>query len=221
MSADAAHIVLLVITAAAVALWALGLYTVVGAYQARRRRSIDETSSDNLPTTGDWIVGAADVELPAAVCATRAAAALARGDQFGPVKILEKSDDRLVFEKLGPATHPVGRWVQRGLLRLSPTGTGRCRIGWAAELGNMTWLLLLAGLFQVLGVVAIVGGYGLVATYVVASPLEAVRWQVFQMLQTIHFLWPPLLFASLYRRGRREVAAQFEALVNNLPFTGD
>jgi hypothetical protein len=76
-------------------------------------------------------------------------------------------------------------------------------------------------LFQIVGLVAIVGGCWLMFTYVVASPNPDVRWQTFQMLQVGHFLWPPFLFGALYRRGRRETAAQFEALAGNLPYSGD
>jgi len=73
-------------------------------------------------------------------------------------------------------------------------------------------------LFQVLGLIAIVVGYWAIATYVIPSPDPGVRWQAVQMVQAVHFLWPPFLFGARYRRSVREVTAQFQALANNLPF---
>jgi hypothetical protein len=60
-----------------------------------------------------------------------------------------------------------------------------------------------------------------VFTYLVSAPEPAVRWQTLQMLQVVHFLWPPFLFGALYRRGMKEVTAQFEAVAYNLPYYGD
>lgn len=61
----------------------------------------------------------------------------------------------------------------------------------------------------------------MIYTYVASSPNPATRWQTLQMLQAVHFLWPPFLFGALYRRGVKEVVAQLEALVHNLPFYGE
>jgi hypothetical protein len=39
-----------------------------------------------------------------------------------------------------------------------------------------------------------------------------------QMMQAIHFVWPPFLFAQLSRQPVKAIRSQFEALVNNLPY---
>ena len=47
--------------------------------------------------------------------------------------------------------------------------------------------------------VALVAGSWAIRTFVVPHPDPAIRGQVFQMCQVAHFLWPPFLFAGLYR----------------------
>ena len=46
---------------------------------------------------------------------------------------------------------------------------------------------------------------------------EALDWQTFQMLQAIHFLWPPFLFGYLYRKWWSAAGAALETMVHNLP----
>jgi hypothetical protein len=152
--------------------------------------------------------------------ASRAASILAKGSPLGPLKIVEKTHDHITFERLGPGmvNQPSSRWFRRGELRFSALGQGRCRVEWSAELAGMGWLLGLGALFQVLGLLALVIGGWAIYTYVVSSPEPAVRWQTIQMVQAVHFLWPPFLFGVLHRRGMREVAAQLEALAHNLPY---
>jgi hypothetical protein len=154
--------------------------------------------------------------------AGRAAAVLAGGNLFalGAVKIVEKSEGHVTFERVGAGTtnQPANLWFRRGELRFTPLGTGRTRVEWAVEPLALSWLLRLGVLFQVAGLVALVVGCWAVYTFVVSSPRPEVRWQTFQMFQVVHFLWPPFLFEALYRRGPTAVAAQFEALANNLPY---
>ena len=111
-----------------------------------------------------------------------------------------------------------GYWFRQGELRFTSLRAGRTRVEWAVEPVNMRWLLWLGGAFQVVGLFGLVVGCWAVDTYFASSPAPARRWQTLQMLQAVHFLWPPFLFGALYRSGARAVAAQFEALANNLPF---
>jgi hypothetical protein len=99
-----------------------------------------------------------------------------------------------------------------------PTGSGRTRIDWVAEVTTLRWLLKVGVVFQLIGLIALVVGSWALFTYVASSPHPGLRWQAFQMLQIAHLLWPPFLFGSLYRWGRSAVRAQFDALVHNLPF---
>jgi hypothetical protein len=217
MPPEAAQLVLLAITVIAVLVWAISLHFLVGAFQAGRARPTNEFADRESAPSANTLTGSAAVDQPPAVLTTRAAAVLAKTSPFGTIKIVEKTEDRITFERLGPTN----RWLRRGELRFAATGPGRSRVDWAAELNSMNWLLSLGVLFQLLGASAVVTGYALISTYVVSSPNGAVRWQTIQMLQVMHFIWPPFLFAGLYRRGRREIAAQFEGLVHNLPYSGD
>ena len=72
-----------------------------------------------------------------------------------------------------------------------------------------------------LGLIALVVGFLVMQTYVISSPNPAVRGQVFQMCQVVHFLWPPFLFGGLYRKKFSVVRAGFDTLVHNLPYCGD
>jgi hypothetical protein len=57
----------------------------------------------------------------------------------------------------------------------------------------------------------------LVRTHLVTSPDPATRMQTLQMLQIVHFLWPPFLFGGLYRAGRGALRANLDTLLHNLP----
>jgi hypothetical protein len=224
MDPETAVIVLAVITTVGGIVWLAGLRFLVTS--PRSARAGEQPTPEEAGPAGEgpegWISGGTEVEGDRGTLAARAAAILARGHvlTFGPVKILEKADDRIRFERLeaGMANRPANQWFRRGELRFTPLGSGHTRVEWAVEPVDMRWLLWLGGLFQVLGLIALVVGCWAIATFVVSSPELAVRWQTVQMVQAVHFLWPPFLFGALYRRGKRAVSAQFEALAHNLPY---
>ena len=221
---EAAQLVLVAITAVAVITWLMGLRFLVVTYRAGEAGQGDDNPVSDLPapSSGNRLNGTAEVDGQPAVLATKTASALAKSSPFGPVKITEKNDNHITFEHLGTGrvNQLAGRWLRRGEFRFLPVGQGRSRVEWTAELSKMDWLLRWGALFQVLGLIALVVGGWAISTYVVSSPDLAVRWQTVQMVQTVHFLWPPFLFGTLYRRGMKEVAAQFEALACNLPYYG-
>jgi len=221
MDPEAAQLVLSGILVIGAVVWLTGLQFLVRASRAvTPERDQDMYPDSQSPSAPNRLTGYAEVQGQPGVLATRAASILAKGSPLGPIKIVEKTDDRLAFERLGPgmANQPASRWFRRGELRFSTARQSRCRVEWTAELANMDWLLKLGALFQVLGLLALgIGGWA-IDTYVVSSPEPAVRWQTVQIMQAVHFLWPPFLFGALYRRGRKEVAAHFEALAHNLPY---
>jgi hypothetical protein len=224
MDPDIAHIVLAGITAVGAIVWLIGLQYLIAS--ARAGRTGQQPAPGEADLSGGepagWLGGSAEVEGDARTLAPRATTLLAKGNltTFGVVKILRKTDDSVLFERAeaGVANLPAGQWFRRGELRFTPLGSGRTRIEWAAEPARTGWLLGLGGVFQVLGLVALAVGCWAIGTFVVPSPEPDVRWQTLQMVQAVHFLWPPFLCGALYRRARRAVAAQFEALVNNLPY---
>jgi hypothetical protein len=227
VDSETAKGVLFGITALAVIVWLAALqFLLSSARKGQRQDNPDPPGFSDAARSGDNILtGEAEVEGQASVLSARAASLLARGSLLPnvPMKIVEKSDSHIRFERVEPGGEgqTSGRWLRRGQLSFTSLGGGRSRVEWAAELANMQWLLRLGAIFQVAGLVAIVGGCWAILTYVVPSPDPAIRWQTVQMVQVCHFLWPPFLFGALHRRGRREVVARLEALVHNLPYLGD
>jgi len=227
MDSDTAKVVLIGITALAVIVWLMGFSFL--ASSARKAQPEGGVGGSEVEDSGssktNVLTGVAEVEGQAGLLAARTASLLARLALFPnvPLKIVEKSDSHVRFERLEPgAEGQVGdRWLRQGQFSFVPLSGGRSRVEWAVELANMLWLLRLGALFQVAGLIGIIAGCWVILNYVVASPDPSLRWQTVQMVQVVHFLWPPFLFGALYRRGRRDVAARLQALANNLPYLGD
>jgi hypothetical protein len=224
MDTEVAHVVLAAITAVGAVVWLVALQFLTASSRSRRAGPQESPGEAGLAGEGPegWLSGSADVEGEANTLATRAATVLAKGNLFtlGAVKIVEKSDDQVRFERVeaGVANQPAGLWFRRGELRFTPLGSGRTRVAWAVEPVDLRWLLRLGWAFQATGLIALIAGGWAVYTYVASSADPAVRWQTLQMAQAVHLLWPPFLLGTLYRRGARAVAAQFEALASNLPY---
>jgi hypothetical protein len=218
MDIETARLVLAAITAAGGVVWLIGLRFLLAS--SRRRGAADGALTEE--GREGWLSGSAEVEGEPGTLSSRAATFLAQGSPyaFSPVKIVEKADDRIRFERVdaGMANQPAGQWFHRGELRFVGLGPGRTRVEWVVEPLTMRWLLWVGGAFLAAGLAALVVGCWAIDTYIASSPNPAVRWQTFQMFQAVHFLWPPFLFGALYRQGTRAVAAQFEALASNLPF---
>jgi hypothetical protein len=223
MDPETAGVVLAAITTVGALVWLAGLRFLITSARAQPREAPDsgEVVRDGEQPEG-WLCGSAEVAGDAGELAARAAALLAKSNllTFGPVKILEKTDENVRFERVGEgvANQPPGQWFRRGELRFTLVRAGRTRVTWAIEPANVRWLLWLAWGFQVGGLLVLVGGCWGLATYVASSPDPAIRWQTVQMAQAVHFLWPPFLFGGLYRVGAHRVAAQFDALAHNLPY---
>jgi hypothetical protein len=221
MNAETAQIVLGGITALGAVVWLLGLQFVLATRRLMQASRRDPDSADAWSEfTAHCLAGSAEVDGQPGELSARAASVLVREalSPLGPLKVIERTDDRVRFERIGSGTagQPAA-WFRQGELWFTPLGQGRTRVEWAVELARTGWLLRLAGVFLAAGLVALSVGFWVIYTYVVSSPDPAVRWQTLQMLQVSHLLWPPFLFAALHRRGRQEVAARFEALAHNLP----
>jgi hypothetical protein len=227
MNVETAQMVLVAITALAALVWLTGLqFLISSARKEQRREPLDSTGSEAVgPSEGSLLTGAVEIDGQPALLASKAASLLARSGLFPgvPVKILEKSDGHVRFEQVDPYAHgqAAGRGLRGGQFSFLPLGGGRTRVEWVVELAAMRWLLRLGAVFQVAGLLAIIAGCWAILTFIVPSPNPAIRWQVVQMVQVVHLLWPPFLFGALYRRTRRLVAARLDALAHNLPFLGD
>jgi len=60
--------------------------------------------------------------------------------------------------------------------------------------------LLMGALLFLLAPLVLVGAAALLWNYVAPNPNLAVRWQVVQILQISHILWPPFLVYFIYKR---------------------
>jgi hypothetical protein len=188
------------------------------------RRTMGEFGLDKAPS-GRLQVGRTEVEGQPAELAAKAAGALVKSGQgpLGPVKILSKTDERLVFEGAGQNVvgQPSWRSVGRGQMQFTAAGPNRTAIAYAVELTSGQWLLTCALIFNALGLAALLVGSALMLTWVIPNLNPAIRAQTVQMVQVVHFLWPPFLFAGLYRSVRRSVRVGFEVFVHNLPYVGE
>lgn len=183
-----------VLAAGAAAIWLFGVWFV-----ARARRLGKEPLQDRIEVAKD----------PATVTArlTRALAS-ARGSALHG-SVVEAASEREV------------RWSSTGMFRhrgvATVTGDAkRTQVAFEIHCGR---LLQHAGL-----AVVVVGGlvtgtlYYSLREFALPSEHEAVRTQVVQIVQAVHLLWPPFVFAGLSLKLRRMVGAEVRRVVQNAPF---
>jgi hypothetical protein len=199
------------------------------AFMARTSQLAKAAADPNLlmdmPPTGNLMFGTAEVAGRPDDLAAKAAAFLAKQGPMalGPLKILEQSTDRVAFESMAGSMMPTGMrsLFRRGELRFRSVASDRTEIIYAVEYPPRGALLVLGWLFVILGLAALIAGFLLIQNMVIDHPNPEVRWQSVQMVQTVHFLWPPFLFGGIYRRLRSHVRATMDGLVNNLPYFGN
>ncbi len=223
MTEQTAEWVLYAIAAVGVIVWLAGLRFLIASVQARKlaaQRAAEQLELSEPPNE-NLIYGSAEVTGRPDDLSTRAAAALAGGTAgyVGLLKILERTADRLTFERAGTMAggHAGRSPVLNGQIRFTGQGPDRTRIDYAVQVAAGRGLLLGGVIFQILGLVALFVGFSVTTTFVVPNHNPAVRGQVFQMLQVGHFLWPPFLFGGIFRLRDRWVRDAFDALVHNLP----
>ncbi len=70
-----------------------------------------------------------------------------------------------------------------------------------------------------LGATAIAAAAVLFPLFVIPSDTPAIKAQTAQVLQLVHFLWPPFLLSYQARRARNVVTQRTIELMSNLPYT--
>jgi hypothetical protein len=224
MDSETAKLIVIVLAAVGVVAWLAGMSVMQRATREQRLRS--EEAAERFETdrqAGEaMIVGMAEIEGQPETLTKRLTELLARDGlgPLGPVKILGCDRHEVTFETGGAWTGPSGFSTapqRRGQIRLLPNGS-RTRVEYAIEAPSGTWQLVFGWLFVVLGIAAIVIGVWLEFSYVVDSPNPGVRAQAVQMVQTVHFLWPPFLAAYLARQPNRMLRTRIETLIHNLPY---
>jgi hypothetical protein len=224
MDEKTAQLVLCAIAATEVVVWLAALQFLLlsfgvrksGAREAAERLQLTDPPPENL------LVGSAEVEGQPAELAAKAAALLAKeiAGPLGQLKILSRTADRVVFEGTGanPAGRSAGRHIRQGQLQFTRVSDNRTAVDYAIAVSGGRGLLWGGVVCQVLGLLALSVGFWLLQTYVVHNPNPGARWQTIQMVQAIHFLWPPFLFGGLYRMGPRAIRSALDVLIHNLPY---
>jgi hypothetical protein len=214
MSTEAAQTILAAAMMVCSFVWLVGLWFLVGSYRTNRTEQPEDhfAHSEQLPS--HWFLGSVEVDGQPNALVDKTASILVCQSP-GSLKILERSNDRLAFEWVGPL---LAGQPQRGQLRFAAQGSGRTRIDYAIEPSAHPWLLWLGVSFQLCGLIALVVGGWVIYEYCLPSPDPQIRAQAIQMVQVVHFLWPPFLFGGLYRQRKRAAKEGFEVLLRNLPF---
>ncbi|HEV3143553.1 MAG TPA: hypothetical protein VGZ47_06665 [Gemmataceae bacterium] len=214
MSSETAEIVLAIVCTIAAIVWLVALWFLVWCYRsAVQPAPIENELGENDPASKDWVRGTVEIEAPMQGLADKAAALFTKISS-GSLSITEKTQDRLVFQRVGPA---VAGLPERGEIQFSALGGNRTQADYAMQVRGHHGLLVGGVIFQTLGLIALVGGGWAMYEFCVPSPNPDVRGQSFQMIQIIHLLWPPFLFGGLYRARRRMQINQIWFLLRNLP----
>jgi hypothetical protein len=219
MSLDTPFLIVYAIAAIGLVVWLCALqFLLRAARRAPTSTEFLEEDDDVAARPGETTIrGVAEVAGRPADLAVKAAAHLAKQSALtlGPVKILEQTDQRVTFEAM---PHLGGRFLRYAVLEFHSLDPERTRIDYAVVAPQRPGLLLAGWLFQALGLIALVVGFFMMVMWVAPHPHPAVRWQSFQMIHVVHFLWPPFLFGALYRRIQTYVRNTFDSFVHNLPY---
>ncbi len=224
MSIETAQLVLYSITTAGVVLWLSALLFFMWATKADKQPVADRfdfSEAERQP----GVSGSVEIEGRPEELAARAVSVLVKetAAPITPLKILDKTDDRISFEGVSrPSTRGgMGQCVRRGELRFRPVGHDRTQVEFDVELAGGKVLLVLGVIFVILGLIGLAVLFWVLRTCVVPSEKPSVRGQVFQMFQACQLLWEPFLFGGLYRFRYRVVRLAFDALIHNLPYHDD
>lgn len=227
MAVESAEMLLFAITALGAILWLTGLQFTIRSFPrvAALRDGLSRPFDFEPEPPKEWICGGADVKGNLPELVAKATAALVGGNitGIGPVKILETGDDRIVFEGMAhigcnsTRNQMPGR-IGHGQLRFVPLDHERTNVQYVVQPTGMLWMLWTALGIQCLGLIALVAGFWLVYALVVHNANPVVRWQTLQMLQTVHFFWPPFMFAFMFRYGRKAIRSGLDLFVHNLPY---
>jgi hypothetical protein len=202
--------------------WLFALQMVLRATRERQSLSDDIAQATGAEYPAGTIAGSSDVPGQPDELSAKLTERLARDGLgfLGPIKITGADRKEVRFEAIGSApggTGPPPANLHRGVVRFSSAGN-KTRIEYRVEAGSGRVLLAFGWLFIALGLAALVIGLCLEFTVVIPSPQAAIRAQAVQMIQVIHFIWPPFLFAHVSRQPVKLIRSQFEALIHNLPY---
>ncbi|MGE3817893.1 MAG: hypothetical protein AB7I30_00510 [Isosphaeraceae bacterium] len=228
MTEEIARTILLVITTVAGLFWLVTtswFLSLVRSANAEPTHELDDLPRESArPRDRRGIAGIQEVKGAPEQLAESLARDLGRHGLNGvPVRILEADRTRVRFEVMGNPSlsrrpgMATGK-PRRGEVEFRRGKGGASLAEYWMEAGASRGLLVAGGVFSALGLAALVLGFWAISTYVVPSPKLAVRGQVVQMVQCIHFLWPPWLFGLLYKSINGALRRTLETRIANLPF---
>ena len=220
MPTEVAVAVVIGIAAVGFLVWLFAVQVMLRATRERQAISDDTTLALDTEDPAGTLTGTAEVPGHSEELSAKLAERLARDGLgfLGPIKITAADRREVSFESIGGTPGvPGSAGLRRGVVRFSGFGN-KTRIEYRVEAGSGRVLLAIGWVFIALGLAALVIGLILEFAFVVNSPQAAIRGQAVQMIQAIHFIWPPFLFAHLSRQPVRMIRNQLEALVNNLPY---
>lgn len=110
--------------------------------------------------------------------------------------------------------HANGTMRHTGTLRVARDDPRRLLL----ELTTKSPLLTAAKLVVTAGLLVTAAIYVALRLWIVPSDVDPVRLQVFQMVQSVHVLWPPFLLAGLARGLRNRLVAEASRLASALPY---
>jgi DNA-binding transcriptional ArsR family regulator len=171
-------------------------------------------------------VNTGSVDLPGSPeeVSRRIAKTLVAGSQRVSARILE-ADSRLVRAQLRPVLPSRGGRSSIGtnagavLVCHIDRRIEGCRVEYTLDTGELgqSYRTITAALLA-LGAAAIVVAAVLFPTVVIPSDDPAIRGQTVQVVQLVHFLWPPFLLTYQARRARSMTAEYALDLMANLPY---
>lgn len=213
MDPETADTVVKVIAAIALTAWLVSLWFTETSFRWRPAAGDGDAFSMQDKRNGAF-TGVQTVDASPEAILTRAAHALAtnRQPELGQVKITERTDQTLLFERV-IARQAGFDWAR---LRVTPVALGKARIEYEMAPYNGRSLRIAAALLQIAGIVLLGALFVFMQQVVIDHAKPAIRAQAFQMVQVGHLLWPPFLIAASYRRRVQTAWASFEAFVNNL-----
>ena len=163
MDAHAAHLIVDTIAAVGLLVWLVSLRFLL---LTARKPHVDEQFNSE-PTESSLIHGMAEVDGEPEDLSLRAASILAKGSvsQLGPVRIISRADDAVVFEG-DKDSMGLARYLKHGAIHFAHASHGKTRIEFALDVPQGNALLWGGAIFQALGLVALGVGYWSLNTYV-------------------------------------------------------
>src|SRR5258708_11962292 len=119
MDTETARLIAIIIAAVGAVVWLISLQFLLSTLRQdrERQRKAAEVLELTEPAPPNCIVGSAEVDGQPAELAVKAAALLAKGSPaLGSMKILERTDKRVVFEDVGVGVNQQGRFLKQGQL---------------------------------------------------------------------------------------------------------